>query len=137
MSGFEYDVFVSYVRKSVSGEQTNQLINRLRETVNPDREPSRIFVDHEMDGGKPFFQRLKDAIDSSRHFLALITAEYFHRDFCIWEFQHAFIRDPSSRNGFIVPVVLEIGAERSIPSEFSQIQLTNVRLKDHFERLCR
>ncbi len=51
-----YDVFISYVRRGVSGDFSNELYERrLRGTLNPRGSP-RVFMDKDMEGGQAFYR---------------------------------------------------------------------------------
>lgn len=136
MDQLVYDVFISYARGGASESFADDVYRRLSGTTNYGGDPARLFMDRDMPPGGFFPNSLAQAIDQSRRFLALITKDYFTRGFCAWELQHAFRRDPDGSARLVVPLIIEPGAELSIPPEYRGINYLKSTSADWFERTC-
>jgi hypothetical protein len=122
-----YDVFISYSRthpEHIEWVRT-QVVEQLLRARRPDGEPLRVFFDtEELRPGDTWIERLYHAIDASRFFVPVYSADYFKKDFCKREIAHALKRQGTD-NVFIVPVD-EAGV--AIPSPYNGVQAVSVRL---------
>lgn len=122
-----YDVFISYSRtrpEHIEWVRT-QVVEPLLRARRPDGEPLRVFFDtEELRPGDTWIERLYHAIDASRFFVPVYSADYFKKDFCKREIAHALKRQGTD-NVFIVPVD-EAGV--GIPSPYNGVQAVSVRL---------
>jgi hypothetical protein len=137
MRDYNYDAFISYVHDSCE-DYAERLYNRLSGAINPLGAAPRIFLDRDMVPGGDFLPTITRALKQSRHFLALITGDYFSSDYCFLEFRMAFEIDPSARNHFIVPLLIEDAAVSTIPTEYRRIQYVSLsrNAKDWYEKIC-
>jgi hypothetical protein len=134
---YQYDVFISYVHESC-GKFAVELCERLQGSKNQNGAPARIFIDRELRPGVDFAIELAQVIRNSRHFLALLTRDYFSQRYCVFEFREAFKVDPDERDLFIVPLLVEDAAKPTIPAHYDHIHYVsrNLNPKGWYEKIC-
>jgi hypothetical protein len=116
-----YDVFISYSRTDPQHVAwvREQLVKPLEAARKPDGEPFTVFLDSEdLHPGEAWLQRLYQAIDASRFFVPVYSADYFQKDYCQRELAHALRRQRANAT-FIVAVDV---AGQKIPSPFDTYQ---------------
>lgn len=113
MSGYEYDVFISYPRR---GNAQNWLLNhfypRLVECLVDETVPApKIFIDKEMPRGVHWPAQLEKALRHSKIMLAVLSAPYFTSKWCMAEWGNMQAREevlglasPQRPQGLIYPV---------------------------------
>jgi len=136
-AAYQYDVFISYVHESC-GKFAVELCERLQGSKNQNGAPARIFMDRELRPGVDFAVELAQVIRNSRHFLALLTRDYFSQRYCVFEFREAFKVDPDERDLFIVPLLVEDAAKPTIPAHYDHIHYVsrNLNPKGWYEKIC-
>ena len=90
-----YDVFVSYSRSDATHVQwvREYVVAPLREMTHPEGRKLRVFFDtHEIKVGDNWFDRLLNAVGSSRCFLPVYSADYHAKHFCGYELTAAVRR---------------------------------------------
>ena len=90
-----YDVFVSYSRSDPTHVQwvREHIVVPLREVSHPEGRKLRVFFDtHEIKLGDNWFERLLNAVGSSRCFLPVYSADYHAKHFCVYELNAAVRR---------------------------------------------
>jgi hypothetical protein len=90
-----YDVFVSYSRSDAAHVQwvREHVVAPLREMTHPEGRKLRVFFDtHEIKVGDNWFDRLLNAVGSSRCFLPVYSADYHSKHFCGYELTAAMRR---------------------------------------------
>ncbi len=90
-----YDVFVSYSRSDPAHVQwvREQVVVPLRAMTHPEGRTLRVFFDtHEIKVGDNWFERLLNAVGSSRCFMPLYSADYHAKHFCNYELTAAVRR---------------------------------------------
>jgi hypothetical protein len=116
-----YDVFISYSRTDPQHVAwvREQLVKPLEAARKPDGEPFTVFLDSEdLHPGEAWLQRLYHAIDASRFFVPVYSADYFKKDYCQRELAHALRRQRANET-FIVAVDV---AGQKIPSPYDTYQ---------------
>ncbi|HTD90209.1 MAG TPA: toll/interleukin-1 receptor domain-containing protein [Burkholderiales bacterium] len=101
-----YDVFVSYSRSDPAHVQwvREHIVAPLHVMTHPDGRKPRVFFDtHEIKVGDNWFDRLLNAVGSSRCFLPVYSADYHNKHFCRYELTAA-IRRHIQGTMVIVPV---------------------------------
>jgi hypothetical protein len=124
----EYDVFISYSRSDPHHAEwvRSQVVEPLRRAQRPDGKRFAVFFDTQaLQPGDAWIERLYHAIDASRFFVPVYSADYFKKDFCRREIAHALRRQGTDKV-FIVPLD---HAGVAIPSPYDDIQ--TLRLADH------
>lgn len=95
MSGYEFDVFISYRRKGNPYQWVhNHFLPRLRECLDDhlDKEPA-IFVDEEMEAGTRWPERLVRALGRTKLLLPVYSPQYFRSDWCVAEWHTMAARE--------------------------------------------
>lgn len=129
-----YDVFVSYSRTDPAHVQwvRDQLVAPLSQALRPDGRPFRVFLDTRgLAPGQAWNLRLFQAIDASRFFVPVYSADYFDKDYCQREIVHA-LRRQRADNVFIVGVDV---AGKPLPSPFDGYQAVRAADGDLVPRL--
>ena len=125
----EYDVFISYSRTDpaqVAWVQ-QQIVGPLEAARRPDGEPFTVFLDREaLHPGEAWLQRLYHAVDASRFFVPVYSIDYFKKDYCQRELNHA-LRRQRVDSVFIVGVDV---AGTPIPSPYDTYQSLPARPDD-------
>lgn len=87
MSGYEFDIFISYRRAGNPHEwMKNHFLSRLRRCLDdqlPD-EPA-VFIDEEIDRGTNWPYRLENALNRTKIMLAVFSPQYFRSPWCLAE----------------------------------------------------
>ncbi|GAA2684777.1 MULTISPECIES: TIR domain-containing protein [Actinosynnema] len=97
MSGYEYDVFISYAHL---GSVRNWLLNHFREKLfdclaDQMVETPRVYVDDSMDRGTHWPSNLRKALLHSKIIVPLLTPPYFQSSWCLAEFHSMWERQKS------------------------------------------
>lgn len=114
MTGYEFDVFLSYSRKGGSpGWVHHHFHPKLRDCLTDEigYVPS-IFLDHQMDPGTVWTSDLERALSRSKILVSVYSPQYFRSDWCLAEWQSMAAREQllglASRDltqGLIFPVL--------------------------------
>lgn len=114
MPGYEFDVFVSYIRSgNPHGWMRHNFLPRLRDCLADHLadEPA-VFVDEEMDRGTNWPHRLESALNRSRVMVAVFSPQYFRSPWCLAEWQTMVAREElfglnsaAQPHGLIYPVL--------------------------------
>jgi hypothetical protein len=99
-SAADYEVFVSYAHADAkpAAALVVEELGRLRPGV-------RIFCDEmTLDPGAAWQQKIYEAIDASRHFLAVFSPAYVHSKVCVEEFNIALHRRRDTGQELLFPV---------------------------------
>jgi TIR domain len=124
MSGYEFDLFISYRRSgTVPAWVRNHLYPLLRDCLADElsREP-RIFLDNTMETGAHWPARLERALRRSRLLLPVWSPQYFTSPWCLAEWRTMLAREAAlglateeRPHGLIYP--LAFAARESLPAE--------------------
>jgi hypothetical protein len=111
----KYKVFISYSRKD-----TDWAIQYIYEPLVKSLGEEAIFFDKaSLKGGQAWVSELSNAIDQCELFIPIYSPNFFDSDFCQWELQQAFLRDPTGRKGVMLPFSAQ---EIEIPKWCSLVQ---------------
>lgn len=102
----EYDVFVSYSRTPENAQwvQTH-VMTPLSQARRTDGTPLRVFRDTDrIRVGDPWFRRIVHALNASRAFLPVYSADYFDKLPCVNELERAAQKEFTSANFLVLPV---------------------------------
>jgi TIR domain len=114
VSGYEYDVFISYSRggnafKWVRNHFHPRLVDCLGDQLD---KPPAVFLDREMERGVHWPTRLENALRGSKILIAVYTPPYFRSRWCMAEWQSMRDREESlgltarsKAQGLIVPIL--------------------------------
>jgi len=121
----QYDFFISYSRTPDNARWVaKNVYEPLRSARDASGRPLRVFFDTEdIKAGASWYATLVTAINSSRHFVAVYSKDYFSKGFCRFEMERAAIRRVN-QNDFIIPVLRETV---QVPAEFDHIQFVDAR----------
>ncbi len=124
MSGYEYDVFISYRRRDpVEGWVRNHFAELLRKWLPGETKTgaAKIFCDSELPHGTRWPQALHDALSRSRTLLCVWTPGYFRQSaWCPAEWQTMRAREKRTGSKLIYPVVFQDG--KHFPPEARETQ---------------
>ena len=118
----EHDVFISYSRTDPADAQwlREQVVKPLLKALKPDGELFRVFFDTDsLHAGDTWLPRLYHTIDACRFFVPVYSDDYFVKDFCKREIEHALQYQHVGRV-YIVGVDL---AGKAIPSPYGNFQV--------------
>jgi hypothetical protein len=131
-----YDVFISYARTPENSAWVKaQVYEQLLKLRKPDGSPLRVFFDQRgIDPGENWVRKLALAIQGSRFFIPVYTADYFeektYRDL---EMNRAAIRHVELGD-FIIPIARD---DVKVPAQYDHIQYLDVRMDpDFMERVA-
>jgi hypothetical protein len=128
--GYQYDIFLSYLRSNeISRQWVNEIFYPLfeplvSEALNKD---AAIFMDtQDIRGGMFWEQKIKQALAHSRIMVSILTPRYFQSEWCMREFTVMLYRQgqvqlENSNTGLIVP--LKIFDGEYFPKQASDIQI--------------
>lgn len=131
----EYDVFISYARTAENSAWVKaQIYERLLKLRKADGTSLRVFFDQrDIEPGEDWYKKLALAIQGSRFFLPVYTADYFTRKFCEFEMELAAIRHVELGD-FIVAIARD---DIKVPFQYFRIQYLDVRTdQDFMERVA-
>jgi hypothetical protein len=131
-----YDVFVSYAHEPENTRWIEeQVLGILSAARGPDGELLRIFFDRESLGvGTLWYDRISEAVQTSRYFVPIYSKTYFQRWFCRDEIELALLRLEQSPD-FIVPVS-RVGPR--IPRRYADLQYVDaVRDREFMAKVLR
>ena len=125
-----YDVFISYSRTPENAQWVKEYVfEPLRKFRDERGQTLRIFFDTQsIKTGSSWYGTLVEAINSSRHFVAIYSADYFDKKFCRFEMERAAIKRVH-QSDFIVPILRE---PVTVPGEFDHIQYIDARTNPDF-----
>ena len=125
-----YDVFISYSRTPENAQWVmKHVFEPLRKFRDERGRPLRIFFDTQsIKTGSSWYATLVESINSSRHFVAIYSADYFDKKFCRFEMERAAIKRVH-QSDFIVPILRE---PVTVPGEFDHIQHIDARTNPDF-----
>jgi hypothetical protein len=137
---YEYDVFVSYRRHAEWPSWVENIFWPLFYHWLGEEVPNvKIFIDHDIETGDAWPQKLGQALGRSRVLVPLLSRQYFSSPWCQLEFGHMLAREErcgfrtaQNPRGLIVPAYIHDGD--SFPPRAREIQAahlqpyTNVRL---------
>lgn len=125
-----YDVFISYSRTPENAQWvTEYVFEPLRNFRDERGQPLRIFFDTQsIKTGSSWYATLVEAINSSRHFVAVYSTDYFDKKFCRFEMERAAIKRVH-QSDFIVPILRE---PVTVPGEFDHIHYVDARTHPDF-----
>jgi TIR domain len=114
VSGYEFDVFLSYSRKGGSpGWVHNHFFPRLRDCLTDEiGYVPNIFIDYQMDPGTVWTADLERSIGRSKILVSVYSPQYFRSDWCVAEWKSMAAREDllglastDLTQGLIVPVL--------------------------------
>jgi hypothetical protein len=124
---YQYDFFLSYSRKNPVGEWVrNHFCPELRQWLDSfTAQPTRIFVDQDIEIGNFWPNRLEAALKRSKYLIAIWSPQYFASAWCCAEWQSMREREArlgmqSGITGLVFPVVFSDG--QNFPPEAAQAQ---------------
>lgn len=133
----EWDIFISYAR-----EDSDWVKQHLYEPLLSCRTTSAarpvVFLDVSKEGipsGTNFLDFIGEAMQRSRHIVAVYSESYFRKPMCDLELKLAFELHIKKRSR-LHPVLIEGEAVAQVPFVVSQHNWYPVDLADWFERLC-
>lgn len=124
-----YDVFVSYSRSDPAHVQwvREHIVAPLGTMTHPEGRSLHIFFDtHEIKVGDNWFERLLNAVGSSRCFLPVYSADYHAKHFCRFELEAAVKR---RIQGAMVIVPVRCG-EAPVPQAAAGVQFVSAEAAD-------
>ncbi|MGH3879946.1 MAG: TIR domain-containing protein [Actinophytocola sp.] len=89
MSGYQFDVFISYIRSgNPHAWMRNHFLSRLRNCLADHLadEPA-VFIDEEMDRGTSWPHQLEQALNRTKVMLAVFSPQYFRSPWCLAEWK--------------------------------------------------
>jgi hypothetical protein len=114
VTGYEFDVFLSYSRKGGSpGWVHNHFLPKLRDCLIDEigHEP-KVFVDQEMEAGSLWPVRLAEVLARSKILVSIYSPQYFQSQWCCAEWESMAERErllglasPELTTGLIFPVL--------------------------------
>ena len=111
----KYKVFISYSRKDL-----DWVLKYIYEPLVKVWGVESIFFDQtSLKGGQAWVAQLSEAIDHCEVFIPIYSPNFFNSDFCQWELQQAFLRDPTGQKGVMLPFSAQ---EIEIPKWCSLVQ---------------
>ena len=127
----EYDVFISYSRKSENSAWVKaQVYEQLLKLRKVNGSPLRVFFDeHSIKVGDNWPNKIELAIQGSRFFIPVYTADYFTKRYCKKEMRCAAIRRQIKLHDFIIPIARD---DVKIPEQYKDIQYLDVRTAPDF-----
>jgi hypothetical protein len=128
---YEHDVFISYAREDGQWVIEN-LYEPLLRCRTPTGERPRVFLDLGMEPGLDWTEALSEAIEKARVFVPVYSSTYFSKRMCRWELTQAWIQDRK-----MSPVLIDLGAEESVPAKVANINYVYVGRDDWFPMICR
>ncbi|RKT52824.1 toll/interleukin-1 receptor domain-containing protein [Saccharothrix australiensis] len=95
MSGYQFDLFISYPRRgTVRQWLVNHFQHKLRECLADQIAPTpKIYVDKDMPRGVHWPSSLRHALRHSKIMIQLLTPQYFWSDWCRAEWYHMLARE--------------------------------------------
>lgn len=129
MHNYEYDVFFSYKRHSLTLEWTREVHRRLQFWLSQEvgRE-TNLFVDEDcIETGERWPLRLREALGLSRCMVCVWSPSYFQSNWCVSEWQSFREREKRlslTSHGLIAPVRFHDGDH--FPAETRDVQWTDV-----------
>ncbi|MET7688627.1 toll/interleukin-1 receptor domain-containing protein [Streptomyces sp. NPDC005483] len=117
----QWDVFISYAREDYI--QAKDLHDALLECVTADGRAPRVYLDVSRTGtpvGADWQNFLEDALENTRHVVALYSPTYFDKDVCQWELHEAY-KLRLTRNVGLVPLLIDPGAAKKVPYGLNRI----------------
>ncbi|MFF7543073.1 TIR domain-containing protein [Streptomyces canus] len=117
----QWDVFISYAREDYI--QAKDLHDALLECVTADGRAPRIYLDVSRTGtpvGADWQNFLEDALENTRHVVALYSPTYFDKDVCQWELHEAY-KLRLTRNIGLVPLLMDPNAAKKVPYGLNRI----------------
>ncbi|HEX4721407.1 MAG TPA: toll/interleukin-1 receptor domain-containing protein [Pseudonocardiaceae bacterium] len=114
MSGYEFDVFISYSRRgSAQKWLLNHFYPRLQERLADEIAPApRVFVDKGMERGVDWPYQLEKALHRSKILVAVLSPPYFTSAWCMAELSNMLAREkflglasPDRPQGLIYPIL--------------------------------
>lgn len=102
----EYDVFVSYSRTPENARWVDtQVMPALAQARRADGQALRVFRDTDrIRVGDPWFRRIVHALNASRAFLPVYSADYFDKVPCVKELERAAQKEFTSEHFLVLPV---------------------------------
>lgn len=102
----EYDVFVSYSRTPENARWVEtQVMPALTQARRADGSGLRVFRDTDrIRVGDPWFRRIVHALNASRSFLPVYSADYFEKLPCVKELERAAQKEFTKENFLVLPV---------------------------------
>jgi hypothetical protein len=129
-SDYEYDVFFSYKRHSLTLEWTRGVHTRLKYWITQELggEEARLFVDEEsIETGDRWPERLRDALRLSKCMLCVWSPWYFQSSWCVSEWQSFLEREKRLNmrpHGLIAPLRFHDGEH--FPEDAKVVHCTDV-----------
>lgn len=125
----DWDVFISYSHSPPGNIERvrREIVEPLQRCSTTDG-PLRIFFDQDsIRVGTQWYVKLADGIERSRCFVAVYSADYFRKNFCLFELRKAVVRDIAGpRERFrVLPLQLE---PVPVPAEFAHLQWGSPRM---------
>ncbi len=127
MTGYKYDVFVSYSHKN-SDWVHGVLVPRL------EKHGFSVFTDAHFKAGAFGPQQMEDGVKKSRRVIAVFTPDYFGSDWTTLENVMAQILDPAAKKRKLIPVLRQ---STDVPLRLAGIHWRDLRTEsdDEWERL--
>lgn len=102
----EYDVFVSYSRTPENARWVDtHVMPALNQTCRADGQPLRVFRDTDrIRVGDPWFRRIVHALNASRSFVPVYSADYFDKVPCMKELERAAQKEFTTEDFLVLPV---------------------------------
>lgn len=128
MTGYEFDVFVSYSRRGNVAEWVHRhfepvLRRCLIDELGPD---SEVFLDTGIEVGARWPEKLRDGLARSRMMVAIWSAAYFHSPWCMAEWETFHERGQlEGVQCLVYPIVFADG--ENFPARFRGIQHVDVK----------
>ncbi|MET0417314.1 MAG: toll/interleukin-1 receptor domain-containing protein [Actinoplanes sp.] len=118
MSGYEYDIFLSYSRRGTSGAWVrNHLAKTLKDCLDDERGTSAVFVDEQVETGTVWPAHLEKVLNRSKLMVSVLSPPYFESAWCMTEIETMRRREELigmattvNTSGIILPLVYSDGA---------------------------
>lgn len=114
MSGYEFDLFISYARRgNVQKWLLNHFYEKLTDCLADQLAPTpKVYVDREMPRAVHWPSSLRRALRRSKIMIQLLTPQYFESPWCMAEWQSMLAREkmlglasPERPQGLVVPIL--------------------------------
>jgi hypothetical protein len=131
----DYDVFVSYSRSDPAHVQwvREAVVTPLRDMRHPEGRKLRVFFDtHEIKVGDNWFERLLTAVNGSRCFLPIYSADYHAKHFCGYELTAAVRRHIQ---GAMAILPIRCG-EATVPKAATGVQFVRAEDADFMRQIA-
>ena len=127
----EYDVFISYSHEPNNMAWVeNKVYEPLAKAVKTDGSKLKIFFDKKnIEVGETWYSKMIDAIYVSRFFVPVYSDDYFQKEYCKAEMQHAATIRSEGNEKFVLPIARNL---KEIPNLYRLINYVNAEEQPDF-----